>query len=365
MSVPIKPNYQIPGTPAPDATAQSMYPPRNMPYQPPTTYPQQFNTFQNVNQPRQKAPLVSAKEKKPIHTAFFSNIPYNIPFETFNQFVRQFGEIANMYSLIEKKGYAFVTYYDIRNAEKAVEEGDKKLLNGRDIRTNYANKSFFPHRDPRATCACILLRCDKSPSNIQLSDVFNAMKEFGEIQQATPGDQPGTFIVKYYDIRHAQAAYHNTKQKLTIRDETLTMDFLIDDEDNESMSQTNPATHAVYPQQPYIPQQPYPQAYPQQPPPPSYGMPMAPYGVPQPPPPNYGVPPPAEQQGMMQPPQPNYGMPQQQQQYQPPIQGQPPQQPVSQMPSYQQPSTDKAATQRSLQRLKMLFGGGNNNNNNS
>ena len=364
MSIPIKPNYNMQGSPAPDASAQNMYPPRNMPYQPPPAYPQQYNNYQNANQPRQKAPLIPAKNKKPIHTAFFSNIPFNIPIDTFNQFVRQFGEIANMYSLIDKKGFAFVTYYDIRNAEKAVEQGDEKVLNGRVIRTNYANKSSFPHRDPRATCACILLRCDKLPSNIQLNDVFNAMKEFGEIQQAIPGDQPGQFIVKYYDIRNAQTAYHNTHQKLTIKDETMTMDFLLDDEDNETIQHPNMNNQPMYNQQPYIPPTPYSQPYQQQPPPPppNYGAPMPNYGIPQQPSiPNYGIPPPAEP-GMIPPQQPNYGMPTQ---YQPPIQGQPPQQPAPQVPAFQQPSPDKAASQRSLQRLKMLIGSGNNNNNNS
>ena len=113
MSVPIKPNYTVQGPPSPVAPSQPMYPPRNMPYQPPA-YPQPYNNYQNVNQPRPKAPLIPAKNKKPIHTAFFSNIPFNIPIETFKQFVSQYGEIVNMYSLIDKKGIAFVTYYDMQ-----------------------------------------------------------------------------------------------------------------------------------------------------------------------------------------------------------------------------------------------------------
>lgn len=357
-----KPNYTIPGPPVPEAPQQPMYPPGNMPYQQP--YPQQYNTYQPVNQPRPKAPPIPAKNKKPIHTAFFSNIPFNYPIESFKQFVSQYGEIVNMYSLIDKKGIAFVTYYDIRNAEKAVEQANDKLLNGRNIRTNYANKSFFPHRDPRATCASIIIRCDKMPTNIQLQDVFNSMKEYGEIQQALPGEQPGQFIIRYYDIRDAQKAYHTTNQRLTIKNESLSMDFLLDDEDNETPP--NMMNQPMYNQPPYIPQNPYEQPYMQQPPP-NYGMPMPHYGVPPqqippqqiPPQPTYGMPSPTTEQGMIPPPQPNYGMPPQ---YQPPIQGQPSQSSPPQTPLYQVPPQDKAATQRSLEKLKMLIGSTNNEN---
>jgi hypothetical protein len=80
----------------------------------------------------------------PIHTAFFSNILFSTTIEEFTNFAREYGEIANVYSLISTKGYAFVTYFDLRNAQKAVDQANNRPLGGRAVRTNYAVKSNTP-----------------------------------------------------------------------------------------------------------------------------------------------------------------------------------------------------------------------------
>ncbi|OHS98479.1 hypothetical protein TRFO_35107 [Tritrichomonas foetus] len=202
------------------------------------------------NPPGNNPQNVPAKNKKQIHTAFFSNVPFNISLDKFKEFVSEYGDIANMYSLINEKGIAFVTYYDIRNAVKAVEQANDKILNGRNIRTNYANRSSFPHCDPRATCACLLVSCEsasspdgsseksKSDTKVTIHDVIGFMKDFGEIQSVTPCETPGQFLVKFYDIRDAQKAMANTC--VTIRNEIVNLDFYIDEKENEPQQQQQP-----------------------------------------------------------------------------------------------------------------------------
>ena len=78
---------------------------------------QQGNTQNKAGQQQQQTPT---RNRKPIHTAFFSNVPFTYPNEKFREFVESFGEISYMYSLIPTKGIAFVTYCDMRNAQNAV-----------------------------------------------------------------------------------------------------------------------------------------------------------------------------------------------------------------------------------------------------
>ena len=189
----------------------------------------QYNQSQNIQQNTPQKPLdpLNFKSRKPIHTAFFSNIPFNYPIDQFTDLVKQFGDIANMYCLIPKKGFAFVTYYNLRDSQQAVEKLSGHILLGRPIRTNYANKSVFTHRDPRSTCACLQLKFSPQ-TKLQKIDVMNFMKQFGEIHEFQ-SDRPGLFVVKYYDIRDAQRAICNGY--ITIKDETGTAEFLLDDED--------------------------------------------------------------------------------------------------------------------------------------
>ncbi|OHS93383.1 hypothetical protein TRFO_40307 [Tritrichomonas foetus] len=188
---------------------------------------QMNKNIQNHDQP-------SFKHKKPIHTAFFSNIPFTLPIEKFTEFAQQYGEIANMYSLIQKRGLAFVTYYDIRNSQKAVEQANGQRLGNRVIKTNYADKSTVPHRDPRTTCSCLYIRFNQS-SKVTIHDVINCMKDYGAIHSTVPvNDQPNSFVVKFCDIRNAQKVMDSGS--VTIKNEVANIEFQLEDDEVEQKS---------------------------------------------------------------------------------------------------------------------------------
>lgn len=267
------------------------------PYQGQQNMNRQFQQGTNQNKAgQQQQQQTPARNRKPIHTAFFSNVPYNYPNEKFQEFAQSFGEVLSMYSLIPTKGIAFVTYSDIRNAQKAVEKGNETYLMNRPVKTNYANKSHFPHQDPTSTCATILVKSLSSPSKMTIHEVIAKMNDFGEINTAFPVDgQPGTFVVKYFNIKDARKAMENNLPQ--IGSETASLEYKLEDEDNPDI-QSQPRPNMPYPNMPQ--------------PAPMYGM-----------PPNMGYP---QQQPNMQPPQ-YPRMPQQQtpqSQQQPPAQGQPP-----------------------------------------
>ncbi|KAH0792075.1 putative RNA-binding protein [Histomonas meleagridis] len=314
--------YPKPGLP--NMTGQQH--PSGYPYQqpPPPQYqsyppqPYQYSQNQYPQNPRQPAPPPnppnqSGHQKVPIHTAFFSNIQYNVPLETFKEFAQKYGEIANIYSLIDKKGIAFVTYYNIKSAKKAVEEADNQLLMGRPVKTNFGKKSSNPKSNPRQTCSALLVRTAVG-SKLTLQKIQMEMSKFGEIY-ATNVIEPTLFYIKFCDIRDAQKAM-NGKDLMNFNGENVNIVFKLDDEDMDAIAlqqqyQQRPPPNYPYPYPPPTQQQmQYP--IPQQPP--QYGMaPNNPYGAPQQ---FYGAPnqqgqgvypPPSQQQTINQPP-PNNSM---------------------------------------------------------
>ncbi|KAH0792476.1 putative RNA-binding protein [Histomonas meleagridis] len=254
--------------PKPNAPNLARPPPGGYPYPPPqynVPYPPQPYQYQNqyqnqysqiprpqtspsnqANQPSQS----SNYQRIPIHTAFFSNIQYNVPYETFKEFAEKYGEIANIYSLIQKKGIAFVTYFNIKSAQKAVEQADNQLLMGRPVKTNFGKKSSNPQTNPRFTCSALLVRTAIG-SKLTLKQVQMEMSKFGEIY-ATAVLEPTLFYIKFCDIRDAQKAI-NGKHLMNFNGENVSIDFKLDDEDiDATLSQ---------PQQP-MPN--YPYGYPPQ-----------------------------------------------------------------------------------------------------
>ncbi|KAK8833676.1 hypothetical protein M9Y10_017813 [Tritrichomonas musculus] len=322
---------------------------QNQGYQQQYQYQGQQNMNRQYQQPNtqnktgQQQPTPS-RNRKPIHTAFFSNIPYNYPEDKFQDFVKSFGEVSYMYSLIKKQGIAFVTYYDIRNAQKAVEKANETYLNSRQVKTNYANKSHFPHLDPKETCSTILVRSSVAPSKMTIHEVIQKMKDFGEIMTAFPVEgQPGTFVVKYYNILDARRAMEDPYPK--IGSEPASLEFKLEDEDNPDIptqpKQNNPyqmpqgmPMYNMQPNMGYPPQQPNMQMSPQYPRmPPQSQQPPPPQGQPplqqQPPPSQYyghQQPPPYYNQMPPQMPPPSYGVNQQQQGTAPPPSGSQPSQ---------------------------------------
>ena len=221
---------------------------QNYQYQPQFTnfnQPQQPANFQFQPQyiPNQRSPTMPAQQtstnlpaqqKVPIHTAFFSNIQYNVSAETFIEFAKKYGEIMNMYNLIPKKGLAFVTYYNIKDAKNAVDKANNQMLEGRQVKTNYAKKSSYPQNDPRTTCSALLVRTMPG-SKLTLEKIKTEMSKFGEIYSFAELEQ-NLYFIKFCDIRDAQKAV-NERNLLNFGDENVNIDFKIDDEDMEAQQQ--------------------------------------------------------------------------------------------------------------------------------
>ena len=308
--------------------------------------------------------------KNPVHTVFFYNIPYHMDYNEFKSFVEKFGEVSSIYDKGEK-GFYFVTYFDIRHAQRAVEEAPGQELRGRPVKAGYAYKTDHPRRE--IICSTIVVKFADGGSMEDITDaaVQETFSPFGELRQIKREDPENKSItVKFFDTRIPKKVLESpqpvmlagkaTVSELKIgEDDTLELDpdsplnqkrerkerhdeRRRNGQDrkerggwyNKSRGQPHNNPYGQPPQGQY--NQPPPYGYPGYPYPPPFGQPP-PYGQPQ------YAPPPPQQPQYAQPPQqqapPPYGY--QQPQYAPPQQqtyAPPPQQPqyAQPQPAYQQ-----------------------------
>lgn len=169
--------------------------------------------------------------KRPIHTVFFCNIPYESNYDEFREFASKFGEITNIYPIFEK-GIAFVTYNDIRDAQKAVFSTDA-FLHDRKVKRAFAYKPpDHARKNPCDTCSTVLVTSLEDVSKIKADDVIGKMREFGEIR-STSQDRPrnGEFVIKFFKLSDAKNCVdHNG---LDLRHETLKIEYLPEEDAGE------------------------------------------------------------------------------------------------------------------------------------
>ncbi|SAM66965.1 uncharacterized protein UBRO_12669 [Ustilago bromivora] len=150
-------------------------------------------------------------DEKPCRTLFVRSIN----FETDSEFVKQqfekFGEIKTFFDMVEKRGIAFITYYDLRAARDAMLAMKGAPFGGRPINIHYS----LPREEDKAQ------RCDRDKNqgtlfsvlkgaNETLSDdaVHEVFSEFGDVKKVRdyPGQKNSRFV-EYFDSRACQLAH--------------------------------------------------------------------------------------------------------------------------------------------------------------
>ncbi|OHT11355.1 hypothetical protein TRFO_19241 [Tritrichomonas foetus] len=361
--------------------AAPLNPPYNQPYPPPygavpPGYPPPYPPHAPPPPPHPKKNHVPSEQRTKVHTIFMFNLQFNLKPEELEEFCSRFGDVSELNYPLTKQGMAFCTYYDLRDAERAVKDMTGQDLKGRPVKTNFAFKPpQHSKRDLKKICANVIATSEKGEkSELTMDEIKDAIGAFGDIREIEESG-PGAFLVKFYDIRHAKSC--EEAKSVQIREETVNFEYALEVDLGDEVTDPPPPPpprHSRHPKsdrgdrderrgdrhergrgdrhdrssgggyfghggpsrhgsrhlggpppppQPY----PYPYPYPQQPYPPMMG---GQPGVPPPPPPQYGYPYP-------QPP-PGYGPP-------PGAPGVPPNVP----PPQQQPSQVSTADPQQMQ----------------
>lgn len=311
--------YPPPPPPPPQAAGGNYYSPYpSYPnYPPPPSYDSYHPKYQgghhspshNSGPPSQRRIMhprpTYTMPPKCCNAIYVKDLPYSLSVDEFQSIFSKFGEIASTFtSHIHDRGFAFVTYYDIRSAIKAVEEMKDYELHGRNPVTTFSyNPPDYANLNARETRSTILVQPtnsdgSSSESNLTPDDIETEFLKYGEINKVSE-IEPQKFVVRYYDLR-------NAKQAISESDSIVINGFKLHVE-----SYLEPDEGVVY----QDPQQQNSRQYSRNGPPPRNGRnnnfknPRGHDrrgGRPPPPPPSYGANPPP---GMMPPAMPPYSMP--------------------------------------------------------
>lgn len=195
------------------------------------------NNFRGNRGRRNQREFDHQERNDPIHTVFFHNIDYDTKKDEFIAYASQFGEISSVFTKFEK-GIAFITYFDIRSAEKAVKSEYGKM-NGREVQTSFAYRPpSHSKRNASDTCSTIQVKSMADLPKIDLDDVQEEMSKYGEIRESRPADEKASFIIKFYDLRSARDAVSHNGQD--VKGETVTIDYMPEEDEGD-----DPEDHTI------------------------------------------------------------------------------------------------------------------------
>ncbi|PWN35549.1 uncharacterized protein FA14DRAFT_178918 [Meira miltonrushii] len=150
------------------------------------------------------------KRERPGRTLFVRNVDFRCVIPELRQQFESFGEVKSWFDLIEKRGIAFISYYDIRSAEVAKEAMQAHRINGRELDVHYSlpRESELSKRCDRdkdqGTLLAVLRGGDPNLSDDEVRSVFS---QFGELRDLRPNDQYTGRLVDFWDCRATKRAY--------------------------------------------------------------------------------------------------------------------------------------------------------------
>ncbi|KAI8982310.1 hypothetical protein BDF20DRAFT_463588 [Mycotypha africana] len=167
--------------------------------------------------------------EKPCRTLFVRNVQYAIPENEVRALFEKHGEIKDVFNLIENRGMIFITFYDVRAAERAKHALQGTYLAERKIDVHY---SLPKEEEEKARCdrtknqGTLLFTLKGSSIELDDNELHRLMSSFGEVKairvpnfkksQAhnySQHERNQQRLVEFYDSRACVAAYDATYDK--------------------------------------------------------------------------------------------------------------------------------------------------------
>ncbi|KAF7347475.1 Mei2 protein [Mycena venus] len=160
------------------------------------------------------------------HAVLYSSATLRrVIYETDSQDVRnifeEHGEIKTFFDLISTRGMVFVTYFDLRAAERARDRLQGSEISGRPIDVHYSlprdDHAKGGDRDKNQQlqgCLQVTLRSSPSGQPIDDNEVRHKFQQFGDVKSVKPvGDRPDSRYVEFYDTRACDEAYDRLRHQ--------------------------------------------------------------------------------------------------------------------------------------------------------
>ncbi|KAJ3750951.1 hypothetical protein DFH05DRAFT_142872 [Lentinula detonsa] len=157
------------------------------------------------------------QRERPCRTLFIRNIKYETNSGDVRRQFEEHGDIRTFFDLISTRGMVFVTYYDLRAAERARERLQGSEISGRPIDVHYS----LP-RDDRDNernmqyqgCLQVTLKNSLSGLSIDDNEVRRKFQQIGDVKSIQPvGDRMDSRYVEYYDTRACEEAHDRLRHQ--------------------------------------------------------------------------------------------------------------------------------------------------------
>ncbi|KAH7105153.1 hypothetical protein BKA62DRAFT_438382 [Auriculariales sp. MPI-PUGE-AT-0066] len=170
--------------------------------------------------------------ERPCRTLFIRNIKYETSSDDVRRRFEEFGEIKSFYDLVGSRGMVFVTYFDLRAAERARERLQGAEIAGRPIDVHYSlpradEQSGRCDRDKNQGTLHLVLRNSGSGMPLDDNEVRRKFQQFGDVKSVRPGNGPLERYVEMYDTRGCEDA-HDKLQHQQLQDGDIGLDFAWD-----------------------------------------------------------------------------------------------------------------------------------------
>ncbi|KAK1921700.1 hypothetical protein DB88DRAFT_498925 [Papiliotrema laurentii] len=146
-----------------------------------------------------------SNNEKWCRTLFVRNVSYDADIEWLRTSFSSYGDVKEFFDLISKRGLIFVTYFDLRAAERA-----RQAMHGTQVQGRAIDVHFSLPRDEDVSKACtkdknqgsilVTVRGNRQLNEMELGKMC---EQFGEVRSVRSGRGAGTKIVEFWDSRGA------------------------------------------------------------------------------------------------------------------------------------------------------------------
>ncbi|KAM0944385.1 putative RNA recognition motif domain, mei2-like RNA recognition, RNA-binding domain superfamily [Dioscorea sansibarensis] len=140
----------------------------------------------------------------PSRTLFVRNLTSSVEDSELRSLFGHYGDIRAIYTGSKQRGFVMISYYDIRDAKKAMRALQNKPLRRKKLDIHFSIPKENPSEKDLNQGTLVVFNLDSSVSNDLLLRIFGACGEVKEIRE-TPQKHYHKFI-EYYDVRAAEAA---------------------------------------------------------------------------------------------------------------------------------------------------------------
>ncbi|WRT64646.1 uncharacterized protein IL334_001580 [Kwoniella shivajii] len=165
-------------------------------------------------------------------TLFVRNVSYEADSAALQASFSTYGEIKTWYDRINERGIIFVTFFDLRSAQKARDGMHGLKAGDRSIDVHYSlprDKDLIGDCDREKNQGSILIFVHP-PRVISEYELGRMCEQFGDVKAIKPGREPAEKIVEYYDSR-GSALFFDRMSNQPFQGGTLELKFIWDEKE--------------------------------------------------------------------------------------------------------------------------------------